>query len=61
MLGAGSIYGCASAFGEGFGEFLDRTRLVSIVVVLGTEHLQEGPLGPFIVVRVAGSDLTAQS
>ena len=52
---------CADAVvaggGEFFDEFVNRARLVLLRVIPAREHLQEGPLSPFVKCRVAGSYL----
>ena len=59
MLRAGGVYGSASAFLERGYQILDRTSLLSVIVVPRAEHLQESPLGPLVVGRIAGAKLTA--
>ena len=39
-------------------EFFDRFGLVRTAVVVVFEHLQKGPLGPFVIGGIAGADLT---
>ena len=51
------VHGGGTAFLEGRHEFLDGPGLLQGVVVPASEHLQEGPLGPLVVVRVAGAEL----
>ena len=38
-------------------EVLDRTGLLKGTVVPAAEHLEESPLGPFVELRIAGTDL----
>ena len=56
-LTAGSIHGGASSHFEGFYQVLDGAGFLELVVVPGAKHLQEGPLGPFVILRIRGAEL----
>ncbi len=52
------IHGRGTALFESGHEFLDGARFLESVVVPAAEHLQEGPLGPLVIVRIRGTELT---
>ena len=54
---AGRIDPVGSRLLESGDQLADRTGLAQTVVIIRIEHLQEGPLGPFVIFRIAGAEL----
>ena len=55
---AGSLDGAAASFFKSGHQLLDGTGFPGLAVVPRAEHLQEGPLGPLVIVRIAGAEFT---
>ena len=58
MLGAGCVDSFAAALFESCDQVLYRTGLAKGIVVPASEHLQESPLGPFVIGRITSTHLT---
>ena len=58
LLRAGGVESFGALRLETGDEFFDRFGLVRTAVVVVFEHLQKGPLGPFVIGGIAGADLT---
>ena len=56
---AGGVYALSALFGEMLLELFDGHGAVGLAVVVRAEHLEESPLGPFVILGVAGADLAA--
>ena len=54
--GAGGVEALAAVFGECLDELGDGARLMGIVAVVVVVHLEERPLRPLVIGRVAGAD-----
>ena len=57
FLGAGGVEAVGALFCEMLHQVLDGQCALLVVVIIGVEHLLEGPLSPFVVTGVAGAHL----
>ena len=59
LFAAGGIQPFSAFRLEMFYQLFNRTGLLPVVVVVAVEHLYEGPLGPLVILGIAGANLAA--
>ena len=59
LLAACDVQVFRSLLCENLNEFADGTSLLGVVAVIALEHLDEGPLRPFVITRIAGAHFAA--